>query len=73
MKFNWKNGCLPREEWARVVYAVETINSSVVIPSMGGFTKDNVNYCAVDFIAMPHELKYAVAVLNDFVRSIERS
>lgn len=69
MKFNWNKGCLPREDYLRVADAIEAINSAIMIPSMGGFIEDGVDYCAIDFIADKSELKYAVLILKDFVNS----
>ncbi len=68
MKFHWKNGCLPRDEWLRVIDAIETISNSIMIPSLCGFVENGKDYCAVDFIADTSSIRHAVEILHDFCK-----
>lgn len=67
MQFHWKDGCLPKEEWKCVAYAMKTIGDAIMNPYLGGFTEDGQDYWAVDFIAEPDEIREALKILNDFV------
>lgn len=69
MQFHWNKGCLPKEEWKQVAFAMNVIGKAMMIPYLGGFTEKNQDYWAVDMIAEPDELKSAIEILNDFAKS----
>ena len=70
MKFHWNNGCLPRDEWLRVVDTIDTISNSIMIPSLGGFVENGTDYCVVDFIVEIASIRHAVAILHDFANTL---
>lgn len=70
MEFHWNHGCLPKQEWEQVANAVREIRGSMMVPSLGGFFENGIDYCAVDFISEPQDFKKALAILNDLAKTL---
>lgn len=70
MQFHWNKGCLPKDEWKCVAHAMKVIGDSIMIPYLGGFKENLIDYWAVDFIAEPDEIKEALEILIDFANTL---
>ena len=70
MKFHWKNGCLPKEEFQNVAFSMKVIEKAIMVPHLAGFIENKQDYWAVDLIMGPDEIKEAVKILNDFANTL---
>ena len=70
MKFHWKNGCLPKEEFQCVASAMKVVEKAMMVPHLAGFVENDQDYWAVDLIMEPNEIREAVKILNDFANTL---
>lgn len=72
MEFHWKKGCLPKNEYNIITGALRELGMSIHTPCLGGFTeKDGSDYCAVDFINEPKDMKKNLEIVKDFLKDFK--
>lgn len=63
----WKNGCLHKDDFIEVAWAMKVIGNMIMVPHMAGFTdKDGTDFYAVDILMDPEDVKKALKILNKF-------
>lgn len=62
----WKNGCLHKDDFNDVAWAMKVISNMIMVPHMAGFTdEDGTDYYAVDTLMDPRDVKKALKILNE--------
>lgn len=62
----WKNGCLHKDDFNNLAWAMKVIANMIMVPHMAGFTdEDGTDYYAVDTLMDPEDVKKALKILNE--------
>lgn len=70
----WKNGCLHKDDFNNLTWAMNTVSNIMMVPHLAGFTdKDGTDYYAFDQLRDWKEIIHAVEILNDLVSPVKKN